>query len=182
MSAHDFADADPPATAVERVRASIRGQDGVLETGFGRTPLVYADYGASGRPCALVDAKLETALALYANPHNEDSATGLAATRALHEACARIKAALNAGPEHALILEGGGATGAVNRLQAILGLALPPATRAFLEETLDADLRAQVLAQVHAARPVVFVGPYEHHSNELSWRESLAETVSIGLD
>ena len=26
-------------------------------------------------------------------------------------------------------------------------------------------------------RPVVFVGPYEHHSNELPWRESIADVV-----
>jgi len=173
---------DTARVTVEAVRASIRGQDAVIETGFGARPLVYADYGASGRPCALVDAAVDVQLALYANPHNEDSATGCAATAALHDACARIKRAVNAGPEHALILDGTGATGAIARLQAILGVALPPATRAFLEETLDPALRDAVRASLRAARPVVFVGPYEHHSNELGWRESLAETVSIGLD
>jgi selenocysteine lyase/cysteine desulfurase len=29
---------------------------------------------------------------------------------------------------------------------------------------------------------VVFVGPYEHHSNLLSWRRSLTEVVEIGVD
>ncbi|KAI3805423.1 hypothetical protein L1987_27788 [Smallanthus sonchifolius] len=29
---------------------------------------------------------------------------------------------------------------------------------------------------------LVFVGPYEHHSNLLSWRQSLAQVVEIGLD
>ncbi|MEQ8406541.1 MAG: aminotransferase class V-fold PLP-dependent enzyme [Oceanicaulis sp.] len=181
MAAYDIAPRNAD-DAVGAVRAAIAGQDAVIETGFGPCPLVYADYGASGRPCALVDAAVARSLALYANPHNEDSATGLAATRALREACTRIKQAVNAGPDHALILEGAGATGAIHRLQAILGLALAPATKAFLEETLEPDLRATVLAQVNAARPVVFVGPYEHHSNELGWRESLAETVSIGLN
>ncbi|MFL6295444.1 MAG: hypothetical protein ACJ75M_06365 [Actinomycetes bacterium] len=31
-------------------------------------------------------------------------------------------------------------------------------------------------------RPVVFVGPYEHHSNLLPWRESPAEVVVVGED
>jgi Aminotransferase class-V len=33
-----------------------------------------------------------------------------------------------------------------------------------------------------ADRPVVFVGPYEHHSNELPWRESIADLVVMGED
>ena len=181
MAALDLAPAAPD-DPIAAVRAAIAGQDAVIETGFGARPLVYADYGASGRPCARVEETVAAALQLYANPHNEDSATGHAATRALHEACARIKRAVNAGPDHALILEGCGATGAIHRLQAILGLALAPATKAFLEGTLDRPMREAVLAQIEASRPVVFLGPYEHHSNELSWRESLAETVSIGLD
>ena len=31
-------------------------------------------------------------------------------------------------------------------------------------------------------RPVVFIGPYEHHSNELPWRESIADVVTIRED
>ena len=30
-----------------------------------------------------------------------------------------------------------------------------------------------------AVRTVVFVGPYEHHSNELPWRESIVDVVTI---
>ena len=29
---------------------------------------------------------------------------------------------------------------------------------------------------------MVFVGPYEHHSNELPWRESIADVVVIHED
>ena len=31
-------------------------------------------------------------------------------------------------------------------------------------------------------RPVVFIGPYEHHSNEIPWRESIADVVTIHED
>ncbi len=43
--------------------------------------------------------------------------------------------------------------------------------------------RYRLLEQIPPAqRPVVFVGPYEHHSNELPWRESIADVVTIGAD
>jgi len=172
--------------SIADVQASVTGADAVLETPFGRRPLVYADYGASGRASALIDGRLAASDALYANPHNEDSTTGQASTAALHDAVARIKQALGADDRHALIACGSGATAGVHRLQEILGVAIPPATRVFfdtlLSDALDETARDAVLDKLAADRPVVFIGPYEHHSNELSWRESLAEVVCIGLD
>ncbi len=162
--------------SIDSVRESVIGADAVLETPFGRKPLVYADYGASGRASRLVEDRIGAELALYANPHNEDSAAGHAATAALHEAGAAIKRALGADERHALVATGFGATAGVQRLQEILGLALPPATRAALQAA-----GVDPCAALGDQRPVVFIGPYEHHSNELSWRESLAEVVRIGL-
>ncbi len=173
-------------TKLQSVSDSVIGRDAVLRTPFGVRPLVYADYGASGRMSALVEERLASEAALYANPHNEDSATGHAATAALHDAVARIKRAVGADERHALIACGSGATAGVHRLQEILGLAIPPATKAFMDNvlaaTLDEEARQRVLDRIAGERPVVFIGPYEHHSNELSWRESLAEVVAIGLD
>ncbi len=65
------------------------------------------------------------------------------------------------------------ATAAINKLIAILGLRLPEtlADRYRLADQIPAD-----------QRPVVFVGPYEHHSNELPWRESIADVVTIDTD
>ena len=34
---------------------------------------------------------------------------------------------------------------------------------------------------VEARRPVVFIGPYEHHSNELTWREGLCTVVVVRM-
>lgn len=171
---------------LQTVSDSIVGRDAVLRTPFGERPLVYADYGASGRMSTLVEERLAGEAALYANPHNEDSTTGHAATAALHDAVARIKRSVGADERHALIACGSGATAGVHRLQEILGVAIPPATKAFMDEalttTLDEQTRQRVLDRIALERPVVFIGPYEHHSNELSWRESLAEVVAIGLD
>src|SRR5690606_12903985 len=50
---------------------------------------------------------------------------------------------------------------------------------------LPADLAARhaLLDQIpRDQRPVVFIGPYEHHSNELPWRESIADVVMIPED
>lgn len=106
----------------------------------------------------------------YANPHSEDSATGRASNAWMREAIRTIKAAVNAGPDDCLVACAAGATGAIHKLQEILGIAIPPATRAALGGLPD-----------HTPDTVVFVGPYEHHSNEITWRESLAETVAIPL-
>jgi selenocysteine lyase/cysteine desulfurase len=110
---------------------------------------------------------------LYANTHTETSGTGLQTTRFREEARAIIKAAVGGGADDVVIFCGSGATGAINKLIDILNLRLP------------ADLDARFGLAEHipaAARPVVFIGPYEHHSNELPWRESIADVVTIGED
>ena len=157
-------------TLIDRVRAGLAGGDVRLETPFGSRPLFYADYTASGRALAEIEAVMQRLASDYANPHTEDSATGRASNAWMREAERIIKSAVNAGPGDCLIPCAAGATGAIHKLQEILGLAIPPATRAALGGLED-----------YEPDTVVFVGPYEHHSNELTWRESLAETVTIPL-
>lgn len=163
----------------------MSGPARTITTPFGERPLVYADHVASGRPCADIDAAIAALAKDYANPHSEDAELARRTRAAMSEAEARIRRVVNAGPEDMLIACGDGATGAIYRLQQILGVAIAPATRAFLDETLRAALGGEagrVHEEIARRRPVVFIGPYEHHSNELSWRESLAEIVRIGLD
>ncbi|NIP81247.1 MAG: aminotransferase, partial [Gemmatimonadetes bacterium] len=95
-----------------------------------------------------------------ANTHTETSGTGRQTTRFREEARRIIKEAVGAGPEDALIFCGSGATGAVHTLIEVLNLCLPS----------DLSARYDLLAEIPAEeRPVVFIGPYEHHSNELPW-------------
>ena len=102
----------------------------------------------------------------------------------LHEAETAIKESVNAGPNGRIIACGTGATGAIDKLQQIIGVALPPATRKNIagiveRSALDSAAFERAIAEL---QPIVFVGPYEHHSNEIAVRQALAETVEVRLD
>ena len=146
--------------------------------------MVYCDYTASGRCLRFVESYLQSLQRVYANTHTEDDITGRSMSQLLHEAEEAIKASVNAGPNGRIIACGTGATGAIDKLQQIIGVAMSPATRQKLSEIVsrsDVD-EESFRAALREHQPVVFVGPYEHHSNEISWRQCLAETAEVRLD
>lgn len=157
--------------AFETIRSNLVGANAVYRTPFGLRRVVYADYVASGRPLAQVENLLqERVMPFYANTHTEDSFTGARTTHLAQEAGDYIKQCLGAS-EYKIIFCGSGSTAAIKRMQEILGVAV------------TSNLRERLLPHLKPEeRPVVFVGPYEHHSNEVTWRESLAEVVEIPLD
>ena len=157
------------------LRQQVVGVDSTFETPFGERLMVYCDYTASGRCLRFVEAYLQSLQRVYANTHTEDDITGRSMSQLLHEAEQAIKDSVNAGPQGRIIACGTGATGAIDKLQQIVGVTQPPATRRNLGDLLDAEA-------VSRTQPVVFIGPYEHHSNELSWRQSIATTVQVRLD
>lgn len=177
---------EPARLTPDALRAQTLGADAVVRTPFGRRPLVYADFTASGRQLAPVEDALRALAPLYANAHTEDSLTGRTATRLLHEAEAAIKRAVNAGPSGKVVCVGTGSTGAIHKLQEILGIAVPPATlrdlTARLADALGAEAAERLARDLRERGPVVFVGPYEHHSNEVTWREGLCTVVEVPLD
>jgi selenocysteine lyase/cysteine desulfurase len=159
---------------VETIRASVIGSDYAVPGPFGPRRVTYADYTASGRSLTFIEDYIRNVvLPLYANTHTESSGTGLQTTRFREDARRLIKEAVNAGDEHVVLFTGSGATGAVAHLIGALGLSIPSR----LED--EYGLSAMIPDE---RRPVVFVGPFEHHSNELPWRESIADVVRIDED
>lgn len=159
---------------ISEIRASVMGRFEMVDGPFGPRPVVYADYTASGRSLSFIEDYIaQSVLPLYANTHTESSGTGLQTTRFREDAREIIADAVGAGDEHVVLFCGSGSTGAIAKLVGVLGLRLPSVLddRFHLSEKIP-----------EAQRPVVFIGPYEHHSNELPWRESIAEVVTINED
>lgn len=154
-----------------RVRQDLVGSRPVMDGPFGPRQMVYADDIATGRALTFLEDRLRTLLLpLHANPHSEASAVGMASGRWREQARDMVAKALGAGPDHAVLFTGSGSTAAVDRFVGILGWKVP--TDPELAERLRRSLSP-------AERPVVLLGPWEHHSNELPWRESIAEVETL---
>ncbi len=159
---------------VEKVRDSIIGDDRALKGPYGIRRMTYADYTASGRSLKFIEDFIrDEVLPLYANTHTETSSTGLQTTCFREDARRIILEACGGSDEDVVIFCGSGATGAINKLIEILNLRIPG--------NLDRDFKLSECIPAEK-RPVVFIGPYEHHSNELPWRESIADVVTIPED
>jgi selenocysteine lyase/cysteine desulfurase len=173
------------ALDMRSLRDEIVGIDATVPTPFGERLMVYCDYTASGRSLRSIERYLLRLQRHYANSHTEDDITGRSMTRILRQAERAVKDAVNAGPGGRIVSVGFGSTAAIDRFQRIVGTALPPATREILfslvREHAGAAEAAGLERFVAARRPVVFVGPYEHHSNELTWREGLCEVVVVRM-
>lgn len=155
---------------LDTLREQIIGRDQVLRTPFGPRLLEYFDWTASGRALRFVEEYLQNEiLPEYANTHTEDAATGLITTLRLHAAERILKDAVHAGEEYRIVHCGSGTTEAIHRLMQILGIYVPPLLLKRCRESLLADREV----------PVVFIGPYEHHSNVVPWREGLCYLVEI---
>ncbi|MBL3702764.1 aminotransferase class V-fold PLP-dependent enzyme [Sulfitobacter sp. BDSS02] len=141
------------------IRSAIIGEGSVIPGPFGPRALLYADYVASGRSLSFIeDAIRRHVLPYYGNTHTETSFTGRRSTQLRELARESVRKAVDADEDHAVIFVGSGATGASDKLMRALSL------------------------RGLGAEAVIFVGPYEHHSNDLPWRESGAKVVRVPLN
>ena len=147
------------ACGLQGIRDGVIGEGMAIPGPFGDKTLLYADYVASGRALRQVESFVfDHVLPYYANSHTEASFCGQYVTRLRRAARRRIAELTGAGDDYAVIFLGSGATAGINRLVHLLGVA----GQAGADE-----------------KPLVILGPYEHHSNILPWRESGAEVVEI---
>ncbi len=176
--------------SIEKVRNAIIGRTFTFQTPYGNRLLTYADYTASGRSLQFIEQFLIKIQKEYANTHTEDDVTGRHMTELLHQAENLIKKAFNADKNCYIIATGTGATGAIAKFQEIIGIRIPPATKnrllAILEKSsdqnnIDQKLREKLDLEINHHKPIVFIGPYEHHSNDIMWREGIVEVHTIKL-
>ena len=145
---------------IKRVRDGLIGKNTQIATPFGLRTLTYADYTASGRSLQFIeDAMLHYVLPFYANTHTEANATGQQTTAFREQARQQIRQATNASEDDLVLFCGSGATSAINTLITQLGL--------------------RSLAEENKSNTCVLIGPYEHHSNELPWRELGVNIIRI---
>lgn len=153
-----------------KFREKIIGINHTFISPFGEKKLVYTDWTASGRLYGPIEEFIINQLGpLVGNTHSETTITGTTMTEAYHYARAIIKKHVNAGKEDVIICAGSGMTDVINKFQRILGL------------KLHENFKSRI-SLAESERPIIFITSMEHHSNQTSWLETIAEVEIIGLD
>jgi len=147
---------------------NIIGDNHIIESDYGKKPLIYADWMASGRLYAPIEQIMINSIGpMIANTHSFSSETGKFTTLAYHRARQIIKEHVNAGNEDVLVTTGTGMTAALSKLQRLMGLK-------------GAGLCREDIAPDQ--RPIVFISEVEHHSHHVPWMETIADVVFIPID
>jgi selenocysteine lyase/cysteine desulfurase len=148
-------------------RANTIGMNQYFVTPYGRKKIIYADWTASGRLYSPIEAKMTNEFGPFVgNTHTEANVTGTTMTRSYKYAQQLIKKFVHANDRDFIIMDGSGMTSVVNKLQRLLGLRAPENLKGML------NLREE-------DRPVIFVTHMEHHSNQISWAETIGDVIIL---
>ena len=152
------------------IRKNIVGYNSEFVTPYGKKKLIYADWTASGRLYKPIEEKLSNEFgSLIGNTHTETNVTGSSMTLSYLKAKQIIKRHVNADENDAVIATGSGMTGAMLKLQRMLGFKVPSRLRQYLKIPGE-------------QRPVDFITHMEHHSNQTTWLETIADVEIIEPD
>lgn len=133
-----------------------------------RKDTYYFDWTASGLASSLIENRIREILPFYANTHSSSSMHAMLIQDLYQESKRNIRKSLALDDSFAVIACGSGSTSAIKKFQELLGIYIPPETKRFVE------VKKELL-------PLVIVGAFEHHSNEISFREGLCEVYRIKL-
>jgi selenocysteine lyase/cysteine desulfurase len=151
----------------QQFRDNIIGIDQEFVSPFGVQKIIYTDWTASGRLYRPIEEKIINEFGPFvANTHTETTISGTTMTLAYHKARKIIKEHVNASEDDVLITDGTGMTGVVNKFQRILGLKIPENLKDFINIPAE-------------KKPIVFISHMEHHSNQTSWLETIADVEVI---
>lgn len=149
----------------EKYRDNIIGKDQTFDSPFGQKKIIYADWIASGRLYSPIENLLRKEIFPFvANTHTETSTTGASMSFALEKALDLIKEHVGGNADDVVISAGAGMTTLVCKFQRILGLKI--------HEKFQKEINIK-------NKPIVFVTHMEHHSNQTSWLETIAEVKMI---
>ncbi len=154
----------------KKYRENTIGIDTEVITPYGTKPLIYSDWTASGRLYRPIEERIINEIGPYtANTHSDSSYTGSLMTQLYLDSKKIIKDHINASAKDAIIYCGSGMTGAINKLQRMMGLRVPASANDYYKvQMVERD-----------KRPIVFVSHMEHHSNHTSWLETVADVKVI---
>lgn len=172
------------------LRYDTIGYGTYMDGPYGKRLVTYADYTASGKPIGFLENYYLKLGETYANTHTEVDYTGRITTKLYQEAKDKIRQHVGANKNYCVLPIGTGATAAIEKLTKILGIYKTPEywrqrKDFFAHYSFDLQSKNAITkyeAAFQAMRPVVFISSYEHHSNEIQWREGHAEVIKIGLN
>lgn len=145
--------------------------DNIRYNTIGKNKKEYFDYTASGLAFRAIENRIHDVLETYANTHSKEASNADKTSNYYEMARINLAKSLELNDDYALLPIGCGSTAAIKKFQELLGIYIPPAT-----------IKRFGISVAKKKLPLVIVGPYEHHSNEVSYREALCEVKRIKLN
>lgn len=156
------------------LRENSHGHDVMIPTPYGMKKRRYFDFTASGQPFRPIETLInERVLPYMTNTHSSSNTSSEFIHRLFLEAHDKVRRAVHGNDEDVVIFTGQGSTSAVNKLISVLGIRIPDNLQA------EYDLAAKIPKD---QRPLVIRTRMEHHSNDIPWRETIADTEFLPYD